>query len=273
MRFSVLTALCALLCFGQQAATPAAGRRAANPLAGKPEAIAAGEKLYGARCAPCHGKGGKGAEGPNLHRSRAVVVSPPMRLFEVVRKGIPGSEMPPFSGEDEKVWQIVSYLHSITRPGLGPPVPGDPEAGRRVFQSSGCHQCHTVEGAGGALGPDLSSIALQSSSEQIRESIVQPNAKIAEGFHAVRAVTRSKKIVEGVLKNQDNFSVQLVAMDGTPMGLRMTDVADLKVDNSRSLMPQHYGKSIGAQDLQNLLAFLDRQRKPFLRTQVSFQNY
>jgi putative heme-binding domain-containing protein len=270
LKTAVLTALTALSCVGQQAAP--AQRRAANPLAGKPEAIAAGEKLYGARCAHCHGKGGKGAEGPSLHRSRIVVVSPPARFFEVIRKGIPGSEMPPFAGDDDNVWQIVAYVHSITKPGEGPPVEGDAEAGRLVFQRAGCNGCHTVAGAGGALGPDLSSIALQISSEQIREAVLQPDSRIAEGFQTVRLVTKNGQRIEGVLKNQDNFSLQMIASDGTPKAFLMTELANVDADK-RSLMPDHYEKSLAAGDLQNLLAFLDRQRKPFLRTQVSFQNY
>jgi putative heme-binding domain-containing protein len=272
LRLLILLSITAVTCYGQQA-NAAAARRAPNPLAGKPEAIAAGEKLYGTRCAGCHGKGGKGAEGPNLHRSRVVVISPPARLFEVIRNGIPGSEMPPFIGEDEKVWQVVSYIHSITRPGQGPPVPGDADAGRKVFKASGCIKCHIVEGAGGALGPDLSSIALQSSSEAIRESVLKPGEKITEGFHAIRITTKSGKQIQGVLKNQDNFSVQILTHDGSPMGLLMSEIASLQVERRQSLMPEDHAKKLSEADLQNLLAFLDRQRKPFIRTQVSFQNY
>ena len=39
---------------------------------------------------------------------------------------------------------------------------GDVESGRRVFfhqQGAGCWKCHTVDGRGGVIGPDLSLIA------------------------------------------------------------------------------------------------------------------
>jgi putative heme-binding domain-containing protein len=272
LKFSAFIFWTALVAYAQQAPanTP---RRGGNPLAGKPEAIVAGEKHFGSFCAPCHGKGGKGAEAPSLHRSRVVLLSPPARLFDVIRKGIPGTEMPPFAGDDQKIWQMVSYVHSITRPGEGPPVPGDATAGHAVFLKTGCDRCHSVGGVGGALGPDLSSIAVQSSSETIRESILEPNAKIAEGFHTVRLSTRAGKQVTGVLKNQDNFSIQIIATEGKPAAFLMKELASLEIDRKRSLMPSGYGKSLSPEDLQNLLAFLDRQRKPFIRSQVSFQTY
>lgn len=46
------------------------------------------------------------------------------------------------------------------RPSDGDPLlPGDPIAGRRVFVSKGCHECHSVWGAEGRLGPDLADLA------------------------------------------------------------------------------------------------------------------
>jgi ubiquinol-cytochrome c reductase cytochrome b subunit len=35
---------------------------------------------------------------------------------------------------------------------------GDAEAGAHVFQTKGCHTCHTIAGTGGAKGPDLTHV-------------------------------------------------------------------------------------------------------------------
>lgn len=60
-------------------------------------------------------------------------------------------------------------------------------AGAAVFTSTGCGACHAlagVEGARGALGPDLN-VSLQGrDAAYIREGIVAPDAVIAEGFPA-----------------------------------------------------------------------------------------
>jgi len=55
-------------------------------------------------------------------------------------------------------------------------------AGAAVFEEQGCGGCHTFEPAGstGETGPSLDD--LPADEEFIRESIVDPNAEIAEGF-------------------------------------------------------------------------------------------
>jgi mono/diheme cytochrome c family protein len=61
---------------------------------------------------------------------------------------------------------------------------GEAEAGKSVFVDTGCGSCHTFEAAGtsGTTGPNLDE-ALQGKDEQfIYNSIVNPDAQIAEGF-------------------------------------------------------------------------------------------
>ena len=115
----------ALIVFMMSAGRVSAQTRASNPVAGNSDMVAQGESLYSARCAACHGKNLHGAEGPSLFRSRIVTGSSDQRFFDVIRKGIPGTEMVPMPLADKQIWQVVSFVHSATRPGLGPPVAGD----------------------------------------------------------------------------------------------------------------------------------------------------
>jgi mono/diheme cytochrome c family protein len=69
-----------------------------------------------------------------------------------------------------------------------PPVPlraGDPVLGEAIFRTSAianCIACHTVGGTGGAVGPRLDGIAATKDAAYIRESVLDPNAKLAEGY-------------------------------------------------------------------------------------------
>jgi len=61
---------------------------------------------------------------------------------------------------------------------------GDAEAGKAVFADAGCGSCHTFAAAeaSGTVGPDLDE-ALQGKDELfIYNSIVNPDAQVAEGF-------------------------------------------------------------------------------------------
>jgi mono/diheme cytochrome c family protein len=82
---------------------------------------------------------------------------------------------------------------SETQPGGGEPQPaettagasqGDPAAGKQVFASNGCGSCHTfaAAGAAGKVGPNLDEGLQGKDAAFVRESIVEPNAEVAEGF-------------------------------------------------------------------------------------------
>ena len=65
------------------------------------------------------------------------------------------------------------------------PAPVDTAAplgpGAELFLTSGCAGCHTIEGlSAGQLGPDLTKIGGRADADYIRQSIVDPNAVIAE---------------------------------------------------------------------------------------------
>lgn len=70
-----------------------------------------------------------------------------------------------------------------------------PEAGAKVFQKYGCKQCHSVDGAGGT-GPTFKGLwgidqplttgaKVKVDENYVRESILQPQAKIAAGYEPV----------------------------------------------------------------------------------------
>jgi cytochrome c oxidase subunit 2 len=65
----------------------------------------------------------------------------------------------------------------------GSPVQGK---GAAVFTQAGCGSCHTLAAAnsGGTTGPDLDEVLPGQSEAEIEESIVDPEAKIAQGYPA-----------------------------------------------------------------------------------------
>jgi cytochrome c oxidase subunit 2 len=58
--------------------------------------------------------------------------------------------------------------------------------GKQAFASAGCGGCHTLADAGtsGTVGPNLGTALKGQSQDEIRQSIVSPNAKITKGFPA-----------------------------------------------------------------------------------------
>lgn len=234
-----------------------------NPLGRDPSAIEAGDALFHERCAVCHGQRAQGAMASNLVRTRSVRRGTERALFELIQTGIPGTEMPPQPDlADERIWQVVSYLRSLALPGQQPPLPGDPEAGRALFASAGCASCHIVNGSGGFFGPSLDSIAIRKTSEQIRQDVLAPDESLTYGYESVVVETSDGRRVEGLLKNEDNFLVVVQTEGGEIEVFQRTRLRSVETPD-RSRMPGDFGERLSAEELGNLLAFLDRQRDPY----------
>ena len=244
-----------------------------NPFGRDPVAVQHGDALFHERCAVCHGQKAQGAMASNLVQTRTVRRGSEAGLFKVVREGIPGTDMPPQPDlTDDQIWHVVSYLRNLALPGQQPPLPGDAEAGGMVFQQAGCASCHIVDGAGGFLGPSLDSIAVEKASDKIRLDVLDPDAELAAGFEPVVVETADGRRVEGVLKNEDTFVVLVLTAEGEVERLTRETLKSLEMP-ARSPMPADYKDRLSAEDLQNLLAFLDRQRDPFTPVVRGFAVY
>jgi mono/diheme cytochrome c family protein len=68
--------------------------------------------------------------------------------------------------------------------GAAEKLPGNTSAGKDGFIAAGCGACHTFTPAGtsGQVGPNLDRSLEGKDAAFLRESIVAPNLKVAEGF-------------------------------------------------------------------------------------------
>ena len=60
-----------------------------------------------------------------------------------------------------------------------------------------CIRCHKIGSTGGVLGPDLSQIASRLTSEKILESLINPQAELAEGYGLLVANLKDGTTVSG----------------------------------------------------------------------------
>ena len=64
---------------------------------------------------------------------------------------------------------------------------GDATRGKQIFfehELASCTRCHQIDGSGGVVGPALDGIAAAKDEDYLRESLVDPQATIAEGYPA-----------------------------------------------------------------------------------------
>ena len=114
--------LLALVCLAAQAQVPSA------------EDLARGKKLYEGHCALCHGITGTGGKGPNLAQPTLRRAPDVERLAEVIKNGIPGTEMPgAWQLTDREAMQTAQYVRSMGRTAVVK-LPGDAARGRVLYR-------------------------------------------------------------------------------------------------------------------------------------------
>src|SRR5690349_824487 len=92
----LLSAAATVLTYGSEALLLAYQDQVKNPLEGNAAAIATGAALFRDVCATCHGLDAKGVRGPDL-TALWVSGATDSRVFQTIRRGVPGTEMPPSS--------------------------------------------------------------------------------------------------------------------------------------------------------------------------------
>jgi putative heme-binding domain-containing protein len=132
---------------------------------------------------------------------------------------------------------------------------GNSAQGKQLFEGKGnCLHCHSVNGRGGSLGPDLSQIGVMRTRQSLRLAITDPNAEIYQEYFTVVVETKAGQHLEGIALNEDDISIQLRDMDGNPRSFLKDEVNSLHREE-RSLMPAYAGKLM-ASEIDDLVYYL-----------------
>ena len=139
---------------------------------------------------------------------------------------------------------------------------GDAANGERIFRraETSCYQCHSIDGSGGWLAPDLSSIGASSPIDYLINSVLDPNKDIKDGFDGLAVVTKSGDVFSGIKVSQDNS--KLVLRDNTHQEIPIP-LSDIKAQKSiGSLMPNGLSDALTHQEFLDLIRFLTVLGKP-----------
>lgn len=165
--------------------------------------------------------------------------------------------MPAFhSLSANQVQSLVSYIRALQGKSDVRVVPGNATHGKEIFFGKGeCSSCHAVAGQGGFLGPDLTAYGMASSAKQIQDAILNSSRIAPSGYKSAVATTRDGTTIEGVVRNEDNFSVQLQTQDGAFHLFQKTDLQKFEY-SKQPLMPSNYSKRLTQDELNDVVSFL-----------------
>jgi quinoprotein glucose dehydrogenase len=95
---------------------------------------------------------------------------------------------------------------------------GNAETGHKIFMEkieASCARCHKVKNEGAEVGPNLTNVASRGNREYLLESIVNPNAKIAQGYETVMITLTDNSLHAGIVKEENATDISLIPPGGT----------------------------------------------------------
>jgi putative heme-binding domain-containing protein len=249
-----------------------------------PQSVAEGATLFAPTCGTgyCHGSGGSGGGAPKL-RGRGLDAN---YLFRTISNGISGTPMIPFKSQytEDQMWKLVAFIlsdapgsvaasppsaASISTKSPGEPVRGasssiigDAKTGRLLFfdseSKSNCSLCHSFEGEGASVGPDLSKIGERLSAQEIFAEIAMPNHSNGSPYETVRVTLKSGETLRGLKKEEDSDSIRVYDTTELPPVLRTiqkSDIGKLETVNE-SVMPKDYASRYTLKQLLDIVTCL-----------------
>ena len=137
---------------------------------------------------------------------------------------------------------------------------GNGRSGYRYFNESTsgqCIKCHSVNGAGSNVGPDLSHIGSQLSREEILQSLVEPTARLAPGYGVVTLTLKDGSEVFGKLEKETDKELTLITSDAEPLRIPVDRIEKRK--NIPSSMPVMTDK-MSLREMRDVVEFLANMR-------------
>jgi putative heme-binding domain-containing protein len=225
-----------------------------NPFATEAD-VQQGGALFQTHCSYCHGVHGEGGRGADLTAGEYRMGGSDQELFQTIRTGVPGSEMPAVRVSDDEIWKLVAYVARLGSSGLAEKAPGDVLAGRALYARNGCPACHRIGEEGTDLGPALTDVGRRRGLAFLEESLVKPEKFVANAFRAVQVVLKSGQTIAGVRLNEDDLSLQLRDLSGSPRSFLKENIREIRRDKP-SLMPS-YEARLNKTELADLVAYLN----------------
>ncbi|MDX1952934.1 MAG: c-type cytochrome [Verrucomicrobiota bacterium] len=134
---------------------------------------------------------------------------------------------------------------------------GDAGRGRRVFFNplTSCSKCHSVEGRGGKIGPDLSTIGRGSDRVKLAHSILEPSRDIGPLYVSHQITLKDGGELTGLILNRGSEYLEMETGTGSAQRIPVKQIEREKASEF-SLMPAGLETTMTPNDFSDLISYL-----------------
>jgi len=192
------------------------------------------------------------ARGLAAYLSDELPVDVRLNVAEAARRRLPATEaakIDAYQTELQSSEPLAKWFDSLHG--------GDAEAGETIFVGKtqlSCVRCHQIDRGGGEVGPNLTVIGKTRDRRTLLESICLPDARISEGFETAVIADEDGSVFTGIVANENETIVELIAADGTRNVIEKEFIVARK--KGKSSMPAGLTELMTARELRDLVAYL-----------------
>jgi putative heme-binding domain-containing protein len=178
------------------------------------------------------------------------------------------------SGRETK--ELIAALNKAGKLGAKRPAPnpnelaslvaevrsqGDAVRGEAVFRRKEltCFKCHAIGGAGGQVGPDLSSIGASAPIDYLIESLLVPNKAVKENYHSWVVSTKDGQFFTGIKARESNTELILRDAEDREIAIPISKIEERAL--APSLMPEGLTDGLTQGEFLDLVRFLSELGK------------
>lgn len=132
---------------------------------------------------------------------------------------------------------------------------GDASLGRDLFTSMACSQCHSLDGSGNKVGPDLSAVGDKFDKRDLIRAVMEPSSTIAVGYDNTILTRKDGTMVVGVIKQATDEWIEIMGADSLRVKIPVADIGKQET-SPISLMPENLCQAGKPEDFANLVAYL-----------------
>jgi len=132
------------------------------------------------------------------------------------------------------------------------------DSGKKIYAAVLCSSCHSMQGSGGDIGPDLTQLGTRFSNKDILESIIHPNKVVSDQYASTIFYLKNGQSVVGRLVNEDKANYSISQNPFAANELRKIPKKDVtsKRFSQESIMFPGLINSLNPQELKDLMAYL-----------------
>jgi len=132
---------------------------------------------------------------------------------------------------------------------------GDAALGEKIYTRQGCIACHAIDQKAIQKGPYLGSSGSKFTKDYLIESILDPNAIVAQGFQTELITMKDKNVHMGFVTREEDGVVDVRNIAGIVTQLKAAEIAK-RDHQSQSMMPAGLAATLTLKEFNDLIAFL-----------------